>query len=104
MDTLNVIDFILSNFVTTFIGDCQRVKIFRKSQSSVSDYEFVQEIKLESNELLVDLETTAKNAHVKTTTFVISRFPSSMYGIRVKTKPANPPKMATLVFSFITGI
>ncbi|MEY4333304.1 MAG: hypothetical protein RLZZ196_2047, partial [Bacteroidota bacterium] len=48
--------------LTTFVGDCNRVKIFRKSQSSISDYEFVQEIKLESNELLVDLETTTKNA------------------------------------------
>ena len=48
--------------LTTFVGDCNRVKIFRKSQSSISDYEFVQEIKLESNELLVDLTTTTKNA------------------------------------------
>jgi hypothetical protein len=48
--------------LTTFVGDCARVKIFRKSQSDLSDYQFVQEIKLESNELLVDLETTNKNA------------------------------------------
>ena len=47
--------------LTTFVGDCARVKIFRKSQSDLSDYQFVQEIKLESNELLVDLESTNKN-------------------------------------------
>jgi hypothetical protein len=47
--------------LTTFVGDCARVKIFRKSQSDLSDYQFVQEIKLESNELLVDLESTLKN-------------------------------------------
>jgi hypothetical protein len=47
--------------LTTFVGDCARVKIFRKSQSDLSDYQFIQEIKLESNELLVDLESTNKN-------------------------------------------
>jgi hypothetical protein len=43
--------------LTTFTGDVARVKIFRKSQSAVGDYQFVQEIKLESNELLIDLES-----------------------------------------------
>ena len=47
--------------LTTFVGDCARVKIFRKSQSDLSDYQFVQEIKLESNELLVDVASTNKN-------------------------------------------
>lgn len=47
--------------LTTFVGDVARVKIFRKSQSEISDYQFVQEIKLESNELLVDLTSTTKN-------------------------------------------
>ena len=47
--------------LTTFVGDCARVKIYRKSQSDLSDYQFVQEIKLESNELLVDLASTNKN-------------------------------------------
>jgi hypothetical protein len=47
--------------LTTFVGDVARVRIFRKSQSDLSDYQFVQEIKLESNELLVDLESYAKN-------------------------------------------
>jgi len=47
--------------LTTFVGDVNRVKIFRKSQSQVGDYQFVQEIKLESNELLVDLESNTSN-------------------------------------------
>jgi hypothetical protein len=47
--------------LNTFVGDVSRVKIFRKSQSDLSDYQFVQEIKLESNELLVDLESYTKN-------------------------------------------
>jgi hypothetical protein len=47
--------------LTTFVGDVARVKIYRKSQSDLSDYQFVQEIKLESNELLVDLESYTKN-------------------------------------------
>jgi hypothetical protein len=47
--------------LTTFVGDCARVKIFRKSTADLSDFQFVQEIQLESNELLVDLESTTKN-------------------------------------------
>ena len=47
--------------LTTFVGDVARVKIYRKSQSDLSDYQFIQEIKLESNELLVDLESYVKN-------------------------------------------
>ena len=47
--------------LTTFVGDCARVKIFRKSTSDVSDFQFVQEIQLESNEILVDLASTTKN-------------------------------------------
>jgi hypothetical protein len=47
--------------LTTFVGDVARVKIFRKSQSDLSDYQFIQEIQLESNEVLKDLETTTKN-------------------------------------------
>ena len=47
--------------LTAFVGDVARVKIFRKSQSDVTDFQFVQEIVLESNELLLDLETTTKN-------------------------------------------
>jgi hypothetical protein len=45
----------------TFVGDAARVKVFRRSQSNLTDYEFVQEIQLESNELLRDIETFAKN-------------------------------------------
>jgi hypothetical protein len=47
--------------LTTFVGDVSRVKIFRKSQSQVVDYQFIQEIALESNELLIDLESKTKN-------------------------------------------
>ena len=47
--------------LTTFVGDAARVKIFRKSQSDLADYQFIQEIQLESNEILVDLESTTKN-------------------------------------------
>jgi hypothetical protein len=41
----------------TFVGDAARVKIFRRSQSNLTDYEFVQDLQLESNELLRDIET-----------------------------------------------
>jgi hypothetical protein len=47
--------------LTTFVGDVARVKIFRKSQSDLADYQFVQEIRLESNEILRDLESQIKN-------------------------------------------
>jgi len=47
--------------LTTFVGDCARVKIFRKSQSDLADYQFIQEIRLESNEILRDLESQTKN-------------------------------------------
>jgi len=47
--------------LTTFVGDVARVKVFRKSESDVSDYQFVQEIQLEANELLVDTGTKTKN-------------------------------------------
>ena len=41
----------------TFIGDVARVKIFRKSRNAVGDFQFVQEAKLESQELLKDVLT-----------------------------------------------
>lgn len=44
----------------TFVGDAARVKVFRRSQSQLTDFEFVQEIQLESNELLRDIETFDK--------------------------------------------
>jgi len=47
--------------LTTFVGDVARVKIYRKSQSDLADYQFVQEIRLESNEILRDLESQIKN-------------------------------------------
>jgi len=42
----------------TFVGDVARVKVFRKSRNAVGDFQFVQESKLESTELLRDVETT----------------------------------------------
>ena len=45
----------------TVVGDAARVKVYRRSQSNLTDYEFVQEIQLESNELLRDIETTEAN-------------------------------------------
>src|SRR6056300_178795 len=45
----------------TFVGDAARIKVFRRSQSQLSDYEFVQDIQLESTELLKDIETTSTN-------------------------------------------
>jgi hypothetical protein len=50
--------------LTTFVGDVARVKVFRKSQSEVSDFQFVQEIPLESNEILVDLESSQRAQEV----------------------------------------
>lgn len=41
----------------TFVGDVVRVKIFRKSRQSAGDFNFVQESKLESTELLRDVTT-----------------------------------------------
>jgi len=38
----------------TFVGDVARVKVFRKSRNAVGDFQFVQESKLESSELLRD--------------------------------------------------
>jgi hypothetical protein len=32
--------------LTTFVGDCARVRIFRKSTTDLSDFQFVQEIQL----------------------------------------------------------
>ena len=43
----------------TFVGDVSRVKIFRKSRNAVGDFQFVQEAKLESQELLRDVSSTA---------------------------------------------
>ena len=47
--------------LSTFVGDVARVKVYRKSQSDLSDYQFIQEIQLESNEILIDLESQTKN-------------------------------------------
>ena len=47
----------------TFVGDVARVKVFRKSRNSVGDFQFVQESKLESTELLRDI-TTPSNTEI----------------------------------------
>jgi hypothetical protein len=52
---------ILISDLDTFVGDVARVKIYRRSQSDLADYQFIQEIQLESNEILKDLESTSKN-------------------------------------------
>jgi|APSaa5957512622_1039677.scaffolds.fasta_scaffold02537_7 hypothetical protein len=41
----------------TFVGDIARVKVYRKSRNEPGDYQFTQDIKLESTELLRDLES-----------------------------------------------
>ena len=43
----------------TFVGDVARVKVFRKSKNAIGDFQFVQESKLESIELLRDIATAA---------------------------------------------
>ena len=43
----------------TFVGDVARVKVFRKSRNTVGDFQFVQESKLESTELLRDVSTSS---------------------------------------------
>ena len=45
----------------TFVGDVARVKIFRKSKNTAGDFQFVQESKLESTELLRDVTTQTDN-------------------------------------------
>jgi hypothetical protein len=62
--------------LTTFVGDVARVKVFRKSQSEVSDFQFVQEIPLESNEILIDLESSQRNQELYGlfTPFVIQNY------------------------------
>jgi len=44
----------------TFAGDVKRVKVFRRSKGSISDYELVQDILLESTELLITLEGSSR--------------------------------------------
>lgn len=45
----------------TFVGDVARVKVFRKSRNEVTDFLFTQESKLESTELLRDIDTKSAN-------------------------------------------
>jgi hypothetical protein len=48
--------------LATFTGDVARVKVYRKSQSQLGDYQFVQEIPLEANELLRNFGSDTQNA------------------------------------------
>jgi len=48
----------------TFVGDVVSVDIYRKSLSKIGDYEFVQKVILESNEILKDYDTKEKNEEV----------------------------------------
>ena len=45
----------------TFVGDVARVKVYRKSRNDIGDFQFVQESKLESTELLRDITAVATN-------------------------------------------
>lgn len=45
----------LSN-LKTFVGDVHRVKIFSKSKSDITDFKLIQDTKLESTELLRDID------------------------------------------------
>ena len=49
------------NDLTTFVGDVARVEVYRKSESQIGDYQLVQTIVLEANEILKDVTTTTKN-------------------------------------------
>lgn len=49
--------FVLTNLETA-IGDVARLKVYRKSTSQLGDYTFVEDLQLESNELLTDLDST----------------------------------------------
>jgi hypothetical protein len=47
--------------LTTFVGDVARVEVYRKSESQIGDYQLIQTIVLEANEILKDVTTTTKN-------------------------------------------
>ena len=49
------------NNLTTFVGDVARVEVYRKSESQIGDYQLIQTIVLEANEILKDVTTTTKN-------------------------------------------
>ena len=114
----------------TFTGDVARVKVFRKSESYIGDYQFVQEVVLESNELLIDLETTTKtqenygiftdsiikNYWVTSSNAITSTFnqtylydsvkldsPSSQYFYTSKSLSTNEGKEYTLSFNLKLG-
>ena len=48
----------LSN-LETFAGDVKRVKVFRTSQGDISDYDLIQDVLLESKELLTTYDLSS---------------------------------------------
>jgi len=52
--------FIITN-LETFVGDVHRIKVFRTSQADLTDFQFVQEIVLESTEILIDYEQSQRD-------------------------------------------
>jgi hypothetical protein len=52
--------FVITN-LETFVGDVYRVKVFRTSQADLTDFQFVQEIVLESTEILIDYEQSQRD-------------------------------------------
>ena len=52
--------FVITN-LETFVGDVYRIKVFRTSQSDLTDFQFVQEIVLESTEILIDYEQSQRD-------------------------------------------
>jgi hypothetical protein len=43
--------------LNTFVGSVGRVRIFRRSQSQIADYKFIEEVPIISNELLMDIQS-----------------------------------------------
>jgi len=52
--------FVITN-LETFVGDVHRIKVFRTSQADLTDFQFVQEIVLESTEILIDYEQSQRD-------------------------------------------
>jgi hypothetical protein len=52
--------FVITN-LETFVGDVHRIKVFRTSQSDLTDFQFVQEIVLESTEVLIDYNQSQRD-------------------------------------------
>jgi len=63
------------NQLKTFVGDVARVKVYRKSRNDVGDYQFIQDTRIESTELLKDV--TIQNANdISYGNFTETNFPT----------------------------